>query len=314
MRTQVALKLETTEGTDITPGDSDVINPVYDVDYQPEHEQNDRKTVRASLSKDPAVAGARMARIKFSTELKGSGSAGTAPTNLSAPFKACRMTETIVGATSVTYKPASSESSVASATVVVKEGNAGTSFKLKKIIGARGTFKLVAGVGNIVYVQFEFLGRYVAPSDSTAFTDLTTTPDPIAFLGATLSFQGVATLKVTSVTIDLGNVLVARKDVNQATGVFAAAIVDRNCVGEMDPEQELTSTIDFPVNLTTDVESSLSYALTGSAGNITTVTCPKTQIRNLSEAERDQIRTQPLTLRFNRNSAGGDDEISIAFT
>lgn len=314
MRQQVALKLETTEGTDATPGDSDVINPVYDVDYQPTFSQNDRKTVRGSLSKDPMVAGMRMARIKFATEVKGSGAAGTAPTNLSAPLKACRFSETVVASTSVTYKPASAESSVASATVVVKEGNAGTSFKLKKIVGARGTVKFVHANGQFVRAEFEFLGRYIEPTDSTAFTDLATSPDPVAFLGATFSFQSVGTLKIANLTIDTGNQLVARQDINQASGVLAAAIVDRNPTGEADPEQELTSTHNFYSQLTSDAEGSMSYILGATAGNICTVTCPKTQIVNLSEAEREQIRTIPLTLRFNRNAAAGDDEIAIVFT
>lgn len=313
-RQQVAVKLETTEGTDATVADANVIDPVYDVSWTPEFQQNERRTLRASFSTDPTVAGMRTATISFATELKGSGTAGTAPPNLSAPLKACRYSETIVASTSVTYKPASSESSVASATVAIREGNHGTSFKEKKIIGARGNVRFVAVNGNFVRAEFEFKGRYSEPSDTTAFTDLATTPDPVAFLGATFSFQSVSTLKISSLTVDTGNEVVLRQDPNQATGCFSAAIVGRMPKGEVDPEQELTSTINFPNKLTTDAEGSMSFILGSTAGNICTFTCAKTQITNASEGDREGIRTMPLTLRFNRNAAAGDDEISIAFT
>lgn len=313
-RQQVALKLETTEGTDATVADADVINPVYDVTWTPEFQQNERRSLRASFSTDPTVAGMRSATISFATELKGSGTAGTAPTNLSAPLKACRFSETVVAVTSVTYKPASSESSVASATVAIREGNHGTSFKEKKILGARGNVRFVAVNGNLVRAEFEFKGRYVEPTDTTALTDLATTPDPVAFLGATFSFQGTSTLKISSLTIDTGNEVVLRQDVNQATGVLSAAIVGRMPKGEVDPEQELTATHNFPNKLTTDAEGSMSFVLNGGAGNICTFTCAKTQIVNASDGDREGIRTMPCTLRFNRSAAAGDDEISIAFT
>src|SRR5436190_14700577 len=100
-------KIETTYGTYNAPAGADAmqvanlqVNPASDLRWI------DRTIIRGSLNPDKGVYGGALFEVSFDMELKGSGTAGTAP-KLGAMLRACAMAETIVGGTSVTYKPTS---------------------------------------------------------------------------------------------------------------------------------------------------------------------------------------------------------------
>jgi hypothetical protein len=67
---------------------------------------NDRGAIRASIGQLQQVYGGQLKRLTFECEVKGSGAAGTAP-EIGPLIEACGFDETIVGATSATYKPES---------------------------------------------------------------------------------------------------------------------------------------------------------------------------------------------------------------
>lgn len=316
-RRHVAVEIEATAGVDALPGDGEVIIPAFGIEYTPTVEMFEREVLQSSFSRITQIAGERSAVIAFSTELKGSGTAGTVPANLSAAFRACGMSETIVAITSVTYAPASSV--VPTATVEIREGSQGTETRSMKIIGARGTFTIEAVKGDIVLVNFTFTGKYIEPTD-TAITQFSPTPVltplPESFLGAALSFHGTGTpdLLVQNVSVDIGNNIVLRNDVNDATGNTMAELVGRVPVGSIDPEIQLVATINFYNRWTSNTEGILSYVLGATAGNITTFNAPKTQITGISEADRDGLRIATLDLQLGQNAAAGDDEFTIALT
>ena len=114
----------------------------------------------------------------------------------------------------VTFVPSST--SMDSATIEIREGDGTTNFKKKQIVGARGTFTIEGQKGDVMLANFVFTGRYVKPSDTTALTTqaIATTPQP--FLNAGLSFHGQGSLKLDNLTIDIGNDVALRNDVNQA--------------------------------------------------------------------------------------------------
>lgn len=311
-RNQIAVKIESTEGTDATPADADVVAPAYNIEWSPSVEMSERDNVQASFSRLSQVAGERSATVSFATELKGSGTAGTVPANLSAALRACGLSETIVAVTSVTYAPVSED--IPSVTIEVREGAANGTFKSKKLLGARGTFTIEAVKGDVVLVNFEFTGKYVEPTDTTAFATPSPGQAPIAFLNAGISFQGVGALKVQNLSLDMANEISLRNDANDATGNTAAVLVGRAPTGNIDPEQEDVGTINFFNKWTTNAEGVLTYNLTGSAGNIMTFTANKVQIGSVSEGDRDSIRIEELDLLFNQNTDDGDDEFAIVFT
>ena len=313
-RSHVAVKIESTEGTDAVPADADVVAPAFDIDYSAAIEMAERPVQQASFSRITKIAGERSATISFSTELKGSGTAGTKPANLAAALRACGFDETIVANTSVTYNLVSESQD--SVTIEIRESDALGNARSKKIVGARGTMTIEAVKGGIVRCVFEFTGKYVQPTDTaiTQFTSPSITPLPQPFLSAGFSFQGVGSLKVQAVTLDVGNEVVLRNDVNDATGNLSALITGRTPTGSIDPEVELVATQDFYSLWTSNAEGILTYNLTGAAGNIVTVTAPKAQIDNIGEADRDNLRTAGLDLVLNQSVVAGDDELEIAFT
>lgn len=313
-RNHVAVKLEVTEGTDSVPADADVIHPAYDPEYTPTDEQDERNNVQSSFSNDKQISGELSGQITFGTELKGSGVVGTVPPNLAALFRSCGFAETIDPGVSVTYDPATE--GLESATVELREGSTGTKAKSKKLVGARGNLAIEAVKGDIVMVRVTYTGRYIEPDDSAVVMFVTPAvgPDPLSFLSAGISLHGIGTLKMQNVSIDMANKIVLRNDANQATGNFSALMTGRKPTATMDPEQEDEATINYYNKMTTNVEGVLTYALTGVAGNIVTLTAPKAQITGISESDRDDIRTAELTLMLNKDTAAGDDEISIVFT
>lgn len=311
-RQQVAIKIETTEGTDASPAAADVIAPVYDLEWVPAFEGFERNVQQDSFSRIAQVIGERSAVVRFATEFKGSGTAGTAPAHLTVALQACGFSETIVGGTSVTYAPASEN--IPSVTIVVVEvGDDGTA-KLKKIVGARGTVAFDNVKGQPSLVRFEFTGRYIEPTEGVAFTTPSIGVFPEPFLGASLSFQGVSTLKVQNVMLDMANSIQLRNDVNQASGNFSAAYTGRVPTASLDPEQEKIAVINFLNNLTIHTQSVLSFVLGATAGNIMTLNAPKVQIVGLTEGDRNGIRIVTLDCRLNQSVAAGDDELTIVFT
>lgn len=310
-RQQIAVKLETTEGVDAVPADADVIAPVFAPEWVPAFGMDAREAVDAAFSPYAQVSGELSAIISFATEIKGSGTAGTAPM-IGPALKACKLKETIVTNTSVTYK--STSVSIPSATVELREGSTDTTFKSKKILGARGTVRFEFVKGQIGRAFFEFTGKYVKPTETVQFTTPATTPAPKPSLSMAFSFQGVGTLKAQNITVDMANAVVLRNDVNDSTGNTAAVITGGLPIGSIDPEQTDIATIDFFANIVANTEGVLTFALTGAAGNIATFTMSKAQIINAAEADRDGIRTEGLDLQFNKVAAAGDDEVQIVFT
>lgn len=310
-RQQIAIAEESTEGVGESIVNGDVIAPIFEQEYAPEFTLNERSNIQASFSHLPQISGEISASVTFSTEVKGSGSVGTVPPNLSVALKACGFAEVIVGGVSVTYKPSSG--TIPSATIEVRELTPDGTAKIKRIVGARGTVAFVMDKGNPVMANFEFTGRYEEPTEGSALTTPSPGPNPLPFLSAAFSFQGDS-LVIAALSIDMANNVVMRNDVNQATGNFSAVIVGRSPGGTIDPEQTLIATANFFNALTTNAEGILTFALTGSAGNITTFTASKAQIIGLSEADRDGIRVENLDIQFNQVASAGDDELSIAFT
>jgi hypothetical protein len=316
-RQQVLAKVEVTPGTDAVVGAPDVIHPVFGPpEWAPTVEMNEREVTQPSFSQVQQKAGERSSQVTFSTELKGSGTVGDVPPNLSVLLQACGFSETIVPATSVTYAPASED--IPSLTIEVLEGSvesgAGT-IKRKKLLGARGTVSFSHVKGQPVLANFVFTGKYVEPDDIAAFFAVPSIgPLPLSFLDASVVILGVGTHKIQNLELDLANEIVMRNDVNDPTGNTEAIYVGRKPVGSTDPEQVATATDNFFADWTDEVLAAISYALTGATGNIVTVTAPNVQTTNIGEGDRDSIRIESLDLALMGNSDDGDDELTLVFT
>ncbi len=316
-RQQLLAKVEVTPGTDAVVGAPDVIHPVFGPpEWAPTVEMNEREITQPSFSQVQQKAGERSAQMTFSTELKGSGAAGTAPPNLSVLLQACGFSEVIDPGVSVTYAPASED--IPTLTMEILEGSvdsgAGT-VKRKRILGARGTVSFSQIKGQPVMANFVFTGKYVEPDDIAAFFAVPSIgPVPVSFLNAAVSIFGVGTHKIQNLELDMANTVVMRNDVNDPTGNVEALITGRKPVGSTDPEQVATATDNFFSDWTEEVLAAISYALTGAAGNIVTVNAPNVQKTNIGEGDREQVRIESIDLALIGNSDDGDDELTLVFT
>lgn len=303
-RAQLAAKAETAEGTAETLAGADAFLAM-NINFNPEIEMGPRDNVTSSLSNFSQVPGARKATMEFDVELKGAIAAGTAPV-LGKLLKACGFGETIVAVTSVTYKPASTGIDCLSLAMY----NDGVRYG---IFGARGNVSLKLEKGKPGMLHFVFTGSDFTVTDvallSTGVSYEATKPVP--FLTATLTIESYAAM-LGSLEFNMNNAVALRSDVNVSSGHKSAVITARKPTLSIDPEMVTVAAYDFFGKWRSGNEGALTLALTGSAGNICTITAPKVQYTGAKLADSSGIRSLGVDCQLNRNS--GDDELSIAFT
>jgi hypothetical protein len=308
-RMALAAKVEAAEGTAETLAGSDGDILVYEPRFTPDIDQFDRKPVASDLSKYSSVTGLRKGKLTFKAELKGSGTAGTAP-KIGKLLRACGMGETVVAVTSVTYAPIS----VAIPTLTLNLYDlpeSGNTLRWQ-MLGASGTWRFAGKVGEIVLIEFEFMGVFVALTDQSALTLSgieTTSPERLTNISFTMQTFAA---KISALAIDMGNEIVPRLDVNKTAGIFSYKIKDRRPTLSFDPEKELVATHDFMGKLLASTEGALSVVLGASAGNILTLTAPKAQYQRINDTERDGVGIFAVDCQLNRSSV--NDEISLAWT
>lgn len=311
----IGAKIETTQNTPAAPAAGDFFW-AYDVQVQPLGEQLERPYVSASLDPYSNLIGKKWMNVKFKADLKGSGTAGTAPP-IGPILQACGMTETIVAVTSVTYAPSSVPASSSffspgkSCTLTIHEDGGAVNGPKYVVAGAVGNPKLTLEAGKIPYVEFDMLGIYTAVTDAAIPANTPVAGDPPVMKSATLLLQTYAAI-ASKLEIDFGNVISERTDLNSANSILGFQITGRKPTGSADPEMVPVATHDFWGKFMSGNLASSSIVAGASAGNICTITMPKTQYGQPSMADRNGISTLQVPLVFSRNS--GDDWISIAFT
>jgi hypothetical protein len=302
--TQVAAKIEVTEGTAIALAGADAflaMNP----SFKPSINVEGRDNLTSSLSRFAGVPGLRSAVMEFDVELKGSGTAGTAPA-LGKLLKACGFGETVSAGTSVTYKPASS--SISSITLGMYAD--GIHYQMW---GCRGdvSLKLEAGKPGMLHFVFtgaDFSVTTLAMLSSGVAYESTL---PIPFQTATMTIDSYAAL-IGTMEFRLGNTVTLRPSVNASSGNFSAVITKRNPTLSIDPEEVIIATYDFFGKWRSGALGALTLALTGAAGNICTITAPKVQYTSITPADRGGQKSLGIDCLLSRNA--GDDELSIVFT
>lgn len=305
-RAVVAAKIEAVEGTAESLAGTDANFVVMEPKFEADISLFERQNLDVSLSAFASITGTRQASLSFKVELRGSGTAGTAPA-LGKLLKACGMGETIVAGTSVTYAPIST--SIPSVTIALYRDGV-----KKQIRGARGSVKYSGKDGEPGMLEFTFQGVYDGVSDVSLLTGsgIETTLPP-ALLSAVFSVQGFAA-KIASLSWDLNNTLVMRQDINSASGFLSCLLTKRAPKGTIDPEMELVATHDFYGRWIANTTGSLTYKHAGAAGNIITVTAPACQYVKVSEGSRDGLETVGLDFALVRSASTGNDELSVAFT
>lgn len=303
-RAQLAAKAETTEGTAETLVGANAFL-AQNIDFSPDIAMGERDNLTSSLSPFPKVPGERKGGMSFDVELKGSGTAGTAPA-LGKLLLGCGFAETLVASTSATYKPAST--GIGSMTLAMYNDGI-----IYKIWGARGTVSLKNVKGKPSMFHFEFSGADYSVADgamlSSGVSYESTLPQP--FLSSQLTIDSYAAL-IGTLDINMNNEVALREDGNTESGYKSAVITSRKPSLSFDPEMVLVATYDFFGKLRSGNQGALSYVIGATAGNICTVTAPKVQYTGVKLSDKSGIRGLGMDCQLNRNA--GDDELVIAFT
>lgn len=300
-RTQIAAKLETTEGQAMTLAAADAFLAFRQGDPQPNVKMYERAPYRESLSMLPSLPGERSAKLPFQVELAGSGVVGTPPF-WGKLMKGCAFAETIVANTSAQYTPASLN--IPSLTLAAfMDGSIYT------IWGARGTVKLVFEIGKPGMLQFDFEGCDFSQLDGSLLSGIAySTMIPPAFLGASFALDGVNFL-VEKVELDFANVLALRPDPNCPSGTHSVLITGRKPKITLDPEMMLAATKDIWTMWKTGATGYLACAMGSTPGNIINWGAQHFQIETVKYGERSGVRTNNLTALMAMGS--GDDEFYL---
>jgi len=316
--------LETVEGTDefgagTAPAGGDIFL-AYNPKWTPGIKMNERKPARATLSPYPSLPGSRDAKFSFDIELVGGMAAGSpigssnagANIGLASALIACGIQQTLVVATSATYK----SYSIVSAVPPISNCSASFAWmmdgKMHKLWGGRGNAKITLEGGKPGMVNIEITGADWSDEDESlvAAAIVYNTNVPPVFQSATFLLDGAYTAIVDKLVIDLGNKVVLRKDATAGSNHRSAIIVDRNPSLTFDPENVLVATHDFMGKWKAGTLASLATSW-GSTPSAFAITAGTIQYQGISHAERDG----QATLDINALMTGtGDNEWSMAIT
>jgi hypothetical protein len=296
----VLVKIESTKGTDPTPAAATDAVRVKSVSVTLSAGTIDRQVVKATMGNLPHLIGKKTLQAEITLELRGSGAAGTAP-EASPLFQSCRLSETVVSSTSVTYAPTSSAESEKSCTIYVYQDGL-----LWKLIGAVGTMKIDATIDGANTVTFTMQSKYTAPTTTTMATGASFDSSQPVVMSSTDVISDGSTVKVGKFGLDLGN------DVQHhfTTGLDEFAVSNRN--PSMNFTKDSISTIAEWTALVAGTNAALSAAFGATAGNIATITAPVGKRKSVAIGDRGERHTLDVT--YSLYESGSDDQFSIAFT
>lgn len=302
-------EIEATPGTPETlvVGDGGLV--VTDLSYSPEISQLKRNAITQDFGQLASVSGTFAGRIDFTTELKGSGAAGTEPL-LDDILRMCGFgAGVVVPATSVTYDLASTALKNGTLAVDIQDTDGSDGPRLA-IAGAMGNLVISGRVGEIAQVRASLQGLFIDPTDVSPLAPTFETVIPPVFRNGTFTVGGVA-LKVRSFSVDLGNRIVLIPDINAANGFAYASYVDREPTVTFEAELTDIATHNFLGLIKNNTESALVIKTPVAAGNTVQLSASKLQYVGMSLQNVDNVPIAAVQCQLNK---GGTNELEIQLT
>lgn len=309
MLTQRALilaKVETTKGTDAAPTTAADAVLAYDVSLAPMGEKLERNPFRSTLGQIAPLIGRRWAELTFTTELKGSATAGTAPRE-DALFQACGLTKSTATNT-IGYAPTST--GLKAATIWVNIDGL-----LHKLTYCVGNLRLLFEAGQTAKCEWTLRGEYAVPTASAITTATFDAPSLVVpVLSASFSIGGWS-CAAQALELNLNNVIAELPDVDEANGIRGFEVVNRNIMGSFNPEAVTTTGVTAFNTWTSRSSGTGSLALAGAAtGNTCTLTINALYFDSVGYGDREGIRTFEIPFTCATSAAAGDDEFTLVIT
>lgn len=302
-------KIEATYGQDSVPAGINAIALAGPVTANPAEQARfaDRPVIRSgSIAKGAPIFGGALFGLQIPVEVKGAGSLGVAP-EWGVLMRACGFAETIVGATSVTYKPTSTFGANSSCTIYYFQD--GVRYR---VTGCRGNVQFTGKVGEVMTLTFNMVGILNSgdPSDATAFTPTYQTTTPPTFLGSSMFTLDAYAPAFTEFSWDMQNEITAGANANAANGFGEVRIASRDLRGTIDPEMTLVASQDWLGDWKAGITQALTMTLGTAGGNRIVLTMPA--VRYIEPAFDDRDGTRIVTLGYKaQETATLNDEISI---
>ena len=297
-------KIEGTSGSDATPSAAANAVMAFDVTLEVKSDMKERGPANDDRSLYPNIRGKTTVDVKFTVELKGSGTAGTAP-KWGPLMEACDRAETANAGTNVIYTPAAS-----SETCTIWLYIDGI---IHKIAGCAGDCEIDLTAGEVAKLNFTMSGVYALPTDTGLAAPTFNATIPPVVKGTTTTFGSYAAI-IEKILIKFGNAIVERTSMNAAESVLAFMVGNRNPSGVMTCEAVVraTSNADFWSYFDTGASKALSLVLGATAGNIITLTAPACVLAPVKYGDRDGLRL--FDVEFQMARSAGDDELTITLT
>lgn len=299
-RKTVGVKIQADTATEETLAGADYLE-AFDPSIKFDNTFNKRPGV--GLGNRKGVAGAQTGEVSLKTELRNSGSA-TLP----------------LSATLLTAAGFKNTAGVFSLQGVADVGDVATvglfqDGEFKSLAGVMFDVKFTGEVGKPVVVEWTGKGKrstgVAGPRDLTPITATPMSGTPPVVKGITLTVGGVAYC-IEKFEIMMGNKVVLRPCVTDATGYYAAQIVERQITITMDPERKSITTKDFYNDYEVGTEAALSIVIGTGANGTVTIAAGKIQLQQpVEDADGDGIARYALS--FQANETAGDDEITVTY-
>jgi hypothetical protein len=288
-----AAAVETTTGTAATVGASQGVFNIFDPKMTPAIPATQRQG-QGSLTKLNPIPGARSGKMTFKTEIY---NAASAPQWLSVLLAGCGF-----AVNTGVWGPVTGNAT----TITLGFYQAG---RFKSICGAQGNFKITGEYGKPAMIEWEFTGKWVAPSSVAMIAPTFPTVQPPRFAGAVITYATVA-YKQSKLEFDMGNVVSPRQDVSDVTGYHSFIITDRNPVFKVDPEALPLGTQDWYAAHLAETGIAFSCQIGTVANNIITIAAAALQLLNPpQDGDRAGILTDEL--EFQATSPTPDGELTI---
>lgn len=188
--------------------------------------------------------------------------------------------------------------------------------KLSMLSGAMGTYVITLETGKVATITFTFTGKYHVDETDTAIISPTYPPATekgLKFSEGAFTFNSIP-VRSASATVDAGNTVVMREDVNAAdrSGFISAIVTNRAPIITADPESVLVATQNRDNLWLTSTPEPLSISINGPGNSTIVISAPEAQLENKQQGARNDIMTDDLTWLATAASTV-DTELSITF-
>lgn len=250
-------------------------------------------------------AGALM-EVSFDVEIKGSGTAGTAPA-FDPLLTACGFEATTVASTSVTYTPTSDPSEHKSVTLYVYEDGL-----LYKVTGCRGSFTMSLTTANVGKLSFKLTGHFSGPTTVSLVSPTYSSVVPPVVLGTSFAVDSYSAV-ISKFEVDLGITVATPDSISSTDGYGEIRVTGMAPTFTIDPEATLIATYDWVSKWKSSASYALSTGTIGStAGNRYAVSAPAAVYSEVGTGDRSGIITREIKGQLTDTTA--DTFLSIAFT